>query len=49
MSAQRLRELPVDYALASALRVLKIGQTAERLAAGEAYIDTGYVVVERGG
>jgi integrase len=40
------RELPLDDELAAALRTLRATQAAERLAAGQAYQDSGYVVVD---
>jgi integrase len=45
-SRNGLRELPLDATVASALRALKVVQAAEKLAAGEAYVDSGYVVVD---
>lgn len=40
------RELPLDDELAAALRALSARQAAERLAAGPAYGDSGFVVVD---
>jgi integrase len=40
------RTLPLDEALAGALKALKARQAAERLAAGEAYERTGYVAAD---
>ena len=40
------RTLPLDEALAAALKALKARQAAERLAAGEAYERTGYVAAD---
>jgi integrase len=45
-SRNGLRELPLDATVASALRALKVAQAAEKLAAGEAFVDSGYVVVD---
>lgn len=45
-SRNGFRKLPLDVAIASALRALKVAQAAEKLAAGEPYIDSGYVVVD---
>jgi hypothetical protein len=38
--------LPLDDDLVSALTALRRRQAAERLAAGEAYIDSGYVLTD---
>jgi integrase len=43
-SRNGFRKLPLDAALASALRDLKVSRAAEKLAAGEAYVNSGYVV-----
>lgn len=40
------RALPLPAALTTALKTLKTVQKAERLAAGKAYTDTGYVLVD---
>lgn len=40
------RTLPLDDELAAALHSLRAAQAAERLAAGPAYVDSGYVVVD---
>jgi integrase len=45
-SANGTRTLPLDDALVAALRALRKLQAAERLAAGEAYTDSGYVAVD---
>ncbi|SDC74051.1 tyrosine-type recombinase/integrase [Actinokineospora iranica] len=44
-SRNGFRKLPLDARLAVALRALKVAQAAEKLAAGEGYVDSGYVVV----
>lgn len=49
-SRNGFRKLPLDAAVASALHALKVVQATEKLAAGKAYTDSGYVVVgELGG
>jgi integrase len=45
-SRNGFRELPLDVAIAAALRALRVKHAAEKLAAGEAYTDSGYVVVD---
>lgn len=45
-SSNGLRTLPVDVDVASALRALWVRQAAEKLAAGAAYTDSGWVVVD---
>jgi site-specific recombinase XerC len=45
-SRNGLRALPLDVAVAAALRALKVAQAAEKLAAGNAYVDSGYVAVD---
>lgn len=45
-SRNGLRTLPLDVEVAAALRALKVAAGAERLAVGEAYVDTGFVVVD---
>jgi integrase len=45
-SRNGFRTLPLDVAVAGALRTLKVAQLAEKLAAGGAYVDSGYVVVD---
>jgi integrase len=45
-SKNGLRTLPMDDALVTALKALRVSQAREKLAAGEAYTDTGYVVVD---
>ena len=40
------RTLPLDEHIAAALRALWVRQATERLAAGDAYADTGWVVVD---
>lgn len=44
-SRNGFRTLPLDVTAASALHHLKVAQNAERLAAGKAYTNSGYVVV----
>lgn len=41
-----LRTLPLDDALVAALKALKAKQASEKLVAGEAYVGSGYVVVD---
>ncbi|HEV7979839.1 tyrosine-type recombinase/integrase [Amycolatopsis sp.] len=41
-----LRTLPLDDEMVSALRALRARQAAEKLAAGPAYVDSGYVVAD---
>jgi integrase len=48
-SRNGFRKLPLDAALASALRDLKVTRAAEKLAAGEAYVNSGYVVSDEFG
>lgn len=45
-SRNGFRTLPLDATAASALHQLKVAQKAERLAAGKAYTNSGYVVVD---
>jgi len=45
-SAAGDRPLPVPAPVTVALKAFKVQQTAERLAAGAAYVDTGYVLVD---
>ena len=45
-SRNGFRKLPLDPAVASALHALNVAQTTEKLAAGKAYTDSGYVVVD---
>ncbi len=45
-SENGLRTLPLDDELVAALRALRAKQAAEKLAAGPAYSDSGYVVVD---
>ncbi len=45
-SRNSFRTLPLDVTAASALHHLKVAQNAERLAAGKAYTNSGYVVVD---
>jgi len=45
-SERSARTLPLDDALAAALTALRKRQAAERLAAGEAYSASGYVVAD---
>ncbi|WP_436493189.1 tyrosine-type recombinase/integrase [Actinokineospora sp. HUAS TT18] len=45
-SRNGLRKLPLDVAAAQALRSLQVAQAAEKLHAGPAYRDSGYVVVD---
>lgn len=41
-----LRTLPMDEELVAALKALRVSQAREKLAAGEAYQDSGYVVTD---
>lgn len=45
-SRNGFRTLPLDAAVAGALRALKVAEAAEKLAAGGAYVDSGFVVVD---
>jgi integrase len=45
-SRNGFRKLPLDAAAASALHALHVAQASEKLAAGAAYADSGYVVVD---
>jgi integrase len=45
-SRNGFRKLPLDVTVAAALHALKVTQAAEKLVAGGAYTDSGYVVVD---
>jgi integrase len=45
-SRDGFRTLPLDVAVAGALRALKMAQMTEKLAAGGAYVDSGSVMVD---